>query len=191
MDRHLTFDTHIDQLVSRCTGILIALSHAKHSMPCEILADIINALVLSSIRYCISIYGTHGQTQTHRVQKLINFCARVISGKRKYDHISSELKRMQWLSASQLVEYHRLCVIQKALITGLPPGITNQLTVAAHNHNTRSHGHLQRPRARTNAGKRRLCFGGASAYNRLPPELHQLSLGRFKHRLKEVLLADV
>ena len=98
---------------------------------------------------------------------------------------------MQWLSASQLVEYHRLCVIQKALITGLPPGITNQLTVAAHNHNTRSHGHLQRPRARTNAGKRRLCFGGASAYNRLPPELHQLSLGRFKHRLKEVLLAYV
>ena len=83
MDGHLTFDTHIDQLVSRCTGILIALSHAKHSMPCEILADIINALVLSSIRYCISIYGTHGQTQTHRVQKLINFCARVISGKRK------------------------------------------------------------------------------------------------------------
>ena len=191
MDKHLTFDLHIDQLLGKCTGILVALSHAKHSMPHDVLAHIVEALVMSSIRYCISIYGTHGQTQTHRIQKLINFCARVICGKRKYDHISAEIRRMQWLSASQLITYHRLCVIQKALVTGLPTGIASQLNVAAHGHNTRSHDHLQRPRARTNAGVRRLCFSGSDAYNRLPTEIRQLNMSRFKTRLKEILLTDV
>ena len=191
MDRHLTFDLHIDQLLGKCTGILVALSHAKHSMPHDVLAHIVEALVMSSIRYCISIYGTHGQTQTHRIQKLINFCARVICGKRKYDHISAEIRRMQWLSASQLITYHRLCLIQKALVTGLPTGIASQLNVAAHGHNTRSHDHLQRPRARTNAGVRRLCFSGSDAYNRLPTEIRQLNMSRFKTRLKEILLTDL
>ena len=82
----------------------------------------------------------------------------------------------------------RLILIQKAIATGVPPGIANQLTVAPNDHNTRSRDHLQRPRARTNAGKRRLCFSGSQSYNRLPPELHQLSLGRFKARLRGVLL---
>ena len=189
MDRHLTFDSHIDQLVAKCTGILIALLHAKHSMPRDILAHIVNALVMSSIRYCISVYGTHGKVQTERVQKLINFCARVVSGKRKYEHISDELKRLNWLSASQLTEYHRLTMIHRALTTGHPPGIAEQLTVASHDHNTRTRDHLLRPKARINPGKRRLCFSGSAAYNGLPPELHRLRLGRFKSRLKEVLLS--
>ena len=49
MDKHFTFDAHIDQLVGKCTGILVALAHAKYSMPHDILAHIVNALVMSAI----------------------------------------------------------------------------------------------------------------------------------------------
>ena len=75
-----------------------------------------------------------------------------------------------------------------SIVTGGPPGIAEHLTVASHSHNTRSRGRLQRPRARTNAEIRRLCFSGSEACNRLPLELHQLGLVRFKSRLKDVLL---
>ena len=40
MDRHLTFEPHIDQLAARSTGILMALSHAKHVLPRDTLAQI-------------------------------------------------------------------------------------------------------------------------------------------------------
>ena len=92
MDKHLTFEPHIDQLVARSTGTLIALSHAKHVLPKDTLVRIVSALVISSIRYCISLYGTCGATQLHRVQKLMNFCARVVSGRRKHDHISGVIR---------------------------------------------------------------------------------------------------
>ena len=88
MDENLTYELHIDNLVSRCTGTLLALSHERHSLPAETLPIIVHALVMSFIRYCISVYGTHSATQLRRIQKLINFCARVLSGRHKLDHIS-------------------------------------------------------------------------------------------------------
>ena len=53
IDRTLSYEPHVDQLVGRCTGLLVGLSHARHRLPTEILVTIINALVLSTIRYCI------------------------------------------------------------------------------------------------------------------------------------------
>ena len=55
--------------------------------------------VVSSIRYAIVVYGGCGVTQMSRLQRLINFGARVVSGKRKYDHVSEVLKELRWLSA--------------------------------------------------------------------------------------------
>ena len=70
MDRYLTLEDHITQLVTKCTGVLISLSHSKHVLPSWTVAHVVNALVVSSIRYCISVYGTCSKTQLHRVQKL-------------------------------------------------------------------------------------------------------------------------
>ena len=33
LDRHLSYQPHIDAMTAKCTGILIALSHARHVMP--------------------------------------------------------------------------------------------------------------------------------------------------------------
>jgi len=97
----------------------------------------VNALVVSSIRYCISIYGTCGTTQLHRVQKLLNFCARVISGRRKYDRISGVLKELKWLRAKQLVKYHQLCLLKSVLATGLPSDIAEMFSYVSTVYNTR------------------------------------------------------
>ena len=91
IDRTLSYEPHIDQLVGRCTGLLIGLCHARHRLPKETLTTIVNALVLSTLRYCITVYGTASAKSMDRVQKVINFSARVITGRRKHDHISDAL----------------------------------------------------------------------------------------------------
>ena len=48
-----------------------------------------------------------------RVQKVINFGARVITGRRKRDHISDALRYLTWLPARELVIYHTLCLLIK------------------------------------------------------------------------------
>ena len=149
MDRYLTFEDHISQLVGKCTGLLIALSHSRHSLPSWTVAYVVNALVISSIRYCISIYGTCSKTQLHRIQKLLNFCARVVSGRRKHDHVSDVLNQLGWLRAEQLVTYHRLCMAKTALDTRLPADIAAMFSYVSTPYDTRQTGQLHCPRAKT------------------------------------------
>lgn len=188
-NRHLSFDDHISQLVARCTGVLIALSHSRHVLPSYTLAFVVNALVVSSIRYCISIYGTCGKMQLHRVQKLLNFCARVISGRRKYDHISGVLDELKWLRAGQLVTYHQLCLLKFVLATGLPYDVAEMLSYVSTVYNTRQTGQLSCPRAKTGSGARRFVHCGV-LFNGLPPDLRDLRMAPFKRRLKQLLLSE-
>ena len=191
MDRYLSFEPHIDQLVARSTGTLMALSHAKHVLPRDTLVRVVSALVLSSVRYCIALYGSHGTTQLHRVQKLINFCARVISGRRKYDHISDVVRNLRWFSADQLVQYHTLCLLKKVLITGQPSDIASMFAVAEHTHNTRQTHQFRRPRAVSNAGTRRFSYRASDMFNRLPSDWRNMQqLGHFKSQLGRLLLSE-
>ena len=68
LDRHLNYQTHIDVMTAKCTGILIALSHARHVMPARTLKVVVQALVISIVRYSMSVYGSCGVTQMARVQ---------------------------------------------------------------------------------------------------------------------------
>ena len=42
MDRHLTYEPHINQLVAKRTGLLVGLSHARHHIPHEVLAALVD-----------------------------------------------------------------------------------------------------------------------------------------------------
>ena len=91
-DQNMTFTHHVDSVVRRCTGMLCRLSHSRHSLPQSTLLTLIQGLVISRIlsggvRVC-------NDTQMKRIQKLLNFAARVLSGRRKFDHISDVLHRL-------------------------------------------------------------------------------------------------
>ena len=120
MDSQLTYQAHVDGMTRKCAGILISLNHARHAIPHTAIQTIVQGLVISILRYGMSVYGTCGQVQMNRVQKLVNFCARVVSGRRRYDHISDVMKNLQWMSANDLTQYHRLCMLHSVLTAKLP-----------------------------------------------------------------------
>ena len=111
VDKHLSYHCHVNH-VSKCTGALPALNHAKHVLPPITLKPIVIPRCRVSLRYCISIYGTCGTTELRRVQKVLNFCARVISDHRKYSHVTDVPRELKWLSAPNLAPYHRICNVR-------------------------------------------------------------------------------
>lgn len=189
MDRHLNFQDHVSSTVKRCTGTLMALNHARHAIPRNTLPCLVQALVVSILRYCMSVYGACSKTQTHRVQKIINFCARVVSGRRRSDHISDVLCELNWMGAEQLIQYHTMCAIHSALTTGQPEYICSTIGQPAsqrHAHNTRRSRELTLPHIRTESGRRRLCYRGVNMINEISLDM---SDPLFKKSLKQAILS--
>ena len=182
-DRHLSFQPHIDQLVPKCTGMLLALNHAKHVIPHVTIKYLITALVFSFIRYCMSVYGICNQTQIHRIQKLINFAARVLSGRSKRQHVADVIRTIGWLNAQELVSYHRIMSVHRLHTLRLPAPLSETIGSPAsrrHQHNTRGAGHLTVPRISSEAGRNRLCYGGVKTYNRAVESVGSVSKGAIK-----------
>ena len=129
---------------------------------------IAEALVLSIVRYCVSVYGACTETQLHRVHKIVNFCARVVAGKRRRDHVSGTVTQLGWLTAKQLVAYHTVCAVERTIVSGQPESLLQTIgsrTRQRHNHDTRRADLFTLPSIRVEAGRRRVCYRGVSLMN--------------------------
>ena len=120
MDSCLTWEHHVKLVQDRCFGILIGLYHAKQLLPTALLPRIIDALVMSHNRYALQVYGNAGKELNKKLEKVVNFAARIISGRRKYDHISDVVSELGWLDVNQLIDYGDLRLLHKLLTTERP-----------------------------------------------------------------------
>ena len=189
-DQTMTFSAHVDDVVKRCTGLLIGLSHCRHSLPQATLTTLVQGLVTSLVRYCICVYGTCNAGQTARLQKLLNFGARVISGRRKFDHISDVLRQLEWLTASNMYLYHSLTLLKRILETSQPESLYSRILSRrdVHHRETRQCDQLQTPAIRTEAGRRRFLCSIVTAFNSLPAAIRDLSTPQFKTELRKHIM---
>ena len=141
------------------------------------------------IRYCISIYGSCNKRNVARIQRVINFGARVISGRKKRDHISDVLRDLRWLSASQLHTYHALCLLKRLLTNSEPHSLVRRLVRRrdVRQAQTRQDSHLDLPTIKTEYGRRRFFYRTADVFNRLPSRVTVSRIGAFKRRLRRHL----
>ena len=185
-DRTLSWNSHIALVSKRCFGILTGLSHLRHSLPAGVLAILVNSLVLSQVRYCLSVYGNGSQLNMSRIQKILNFAAKVIFGRKKYDHVSDLHQRLGWLSAADLGRFHTITLTQKVLRSGEPDSLACMLRTVGdvHERTTRQDSDLFVARSRTEMGRRRFSIRAPALYNSLPEHLRHLPAAPFSRQLK-------
>ena len=190
-DRTLSWDAHISLITRRCFGILAGISHLRGHLPSSVIFTLVDALVLSQVRYCLTVYGNGTQKNFDRIQKIINYGARVIYGRRKFDHVSDLLIRLGWLNAKQLSTYQTLCLTHKVRCRREPESLAAGFSTVAevHERPTRRDNELYIPRSRTEMGKRRFVCRAPGQYNAVPPELVRLPTSLFGPHLKQHLLA--
>ena len=69
------------------------------------LKTLASALVLSCIDYGNLALVSLPKVATQSIQSIINTTARLITGVRKYDHITPVLKELHWLKIDERIEY--------------------------------------------------------------------------------------
>ena len=58
-----------------------------------------------------------------RIQKVVNYAAKVKFGRKKFDHVSDLLKNLGWLNARELISHHTLCLAHKVRRMGGPEAL--------------------------------------------------------------------
>ena len=91
-DPTLSFDSHITTLAASCISRLAQINRTKHTFNPNLLVIIINVLVFSKLYYCSMAWSNTSDKNLHKLQHVQNFAARIISGKRKFDHITPVLQ---------------------------------------------------------------------------------------------------
>ena len=66
-------------------------------------------------------------TQISKLQNIINSAAHLISGVKKFEHITPVLKDLHWLPISQRIEFILLCVTFKSLNRQAPQYLSDIL----------------------------------------------------------------
>ena len=169
MDSTLSWNQHIRMLTNRCFGLLVGLSHAKHVLPVRLLPRLIDSIVLSQLRYCVQVYGSGNSENLGLIQKVLNFAARIISNRRKYDHISDVYLDLGWLNARQFVEYFDLCMLHSIMSTAQPDLLASEFKFNRDvcERSTRQSNQLNISRPFTNHGKRTFVYRASALFNKL------------------------
>ena len=152
MDRHMSFRPHLDQVTGCCTGILLGLTAARHWLPREVMVMLVNSLVISRLRYCLAVYGNSSSETRNRIQKIINFSARTVTGLSKRERVSHVIRSLNWLRSTSLYQYSTITAFRSVISSGEPLSLAKNICTSSHSHNTRRAGQFKPVPVRTELG---------------------------------------
>jgi len=129
-----------------------------------------------------------------KLQSLQNAAARLVTGARKYDHITPVMRELHWLPVQQRIRFKTAVLVFKCL-HGLAPAYLSEYCKLTTGRSVRSHLRsanaclLSVPRRRTTYGDRSFAVSGPLAWNSLPVELRSSDVTEetFRRYLKTFL----
>ena len=117
---NLTYDDDITKTVSSCFSGLAQINRVKRALNKKILINISYTLVFSKLLYCSNVWANTSNRNMRKLQSCQNYACRLISGVKKYDHISPLLKELNWLPVENLI-YLRSVTLAFKCMTGSAP----------------------------------------------------------------------
>ena len=187
LDCNLTYDDHTNKLTASCMSKLCQINRVKNSFDSNTLQLIISALVMSKLFYCSTVWSNTANSNIKKLQGVQNFACRIITGIRKFDHITPALQELNWLLIKQHLLYRDSIMTFKCMKGLAQLCYSDQFCKrnAIHNRNTRNCGSLEVPLCKTKSGQRSFRYRAVSIWNDLHSDLKQLtSLSKFKGDLK-------
>jgi len=92
----------------------------RSSLTSEAAKTLVHAFVSSRFGYCNSLLYGIGDSLLTKLQTVQNAAARVVTGTRKFDHITPVLRQLHWLPVCQRITF-KLVLITFKCLHGLAP----------------------------------------------------------------------
>ena len=105
---------------------LRTISKIKHSLSYHNLEIVIHAFITSRLEYSNSLYLGLPQSFISRLQIVKNAAARLLTGSKKWEHITPVLASLHWLPVQQRIIFKTVLMVFKA-INGKAPSYISDL----------------------------------------------------------------
>ena len=147
---------------------------------------ILNALVFSKLFYCSTVWAGTFQQNLQKLQLVQNFAARVLTGTKKFDHISPVLYKLGWLSIENQLLARDATQMYKIVNNLAPTYLCNNIHERSdvHLYNTGRKNDLNPPLCRTTTAQRSFFYRCTQTWNSLTRDTrNSLSLSSFKRKV--------
>ena len=155
---------------------------------------VIHAFITTRLDYCNALYFGVSQSCLHRLQLIQNAAARLLTGTRRFDHISPVLASLHWLPVHFRIHFKILLFVFKSFHGLAPPFISDLLKLYIPKRSLRSAGKLLLvvPRSKlVHRGDRAFSVAAPKLWNKLPFHIKSApSLPVFKSRLKTLFYSQ-
>ena len=125
-DQCMKMDKHISKVCQATYYQLRNISAIRSLLTRSAAESLIHSLVTSRIDFCNSLLVGLPSAMLNRLQGVQNAAARLLTGTKKYDHITPILTELHWLPIKYRIEFKILLLIFKA-VHGLAPGYVTSL----------------------------------------------------------------
>ena len=186
LDSSLTFSPQIDKLKVKCLHSLRLLSKMKSFLSIKQKQQLVQAVVISSIDYCNSLYYGIHSCNLRTLQNIQNrACAFILSLKRR-DPKTEHLKSLHWLKVPERIEFKILLTVFK-ILNGAAPNYLIHL-VSYNNISGSRTPSLKSYVPKTRMGCRAFVCYAPKLWNELPLDVKSCcSMKEFKTKLKTFL----
>lgn len=194
LDSNLTYDEHIIKTASSCMSRLGQINRVKHVFDKRTLLMIINSLVFSRLFYCSNVWSNTSKCNVDKLQAVQNFACRIVSGARKFDHVTPIRKELNWLSVQSQLYYRNATMAFRCMTGQAPDYLSSKFIKRAEvsRRSTRNSQLLQIPFFRTASGQRTFFYRTVNLWNSLDNSFKLCnSVKVFKKRLRTKLLKEL
>ena len=172
-DQNLNMINHINHLVSLAFLKIREIYFHRRYLTKESLETLVHAYITNRVDYCNSLLVGLPNNLLRKLQSILNASARLVSGTRKYDHITPVLKDLHWLPIKQRIKFKILLTVYKCYNGLAPLYLRNRLTPYS---NPRLRSSKKRllviPKSRTKTyGDRRFSVADSKYKNALPLDI--------------------
>ena len=189
IDSNLTFDYHINKIVSHCHKLLKDISRVRSLLSTQHTEMLVHSVISCRLDYCNSMYFNIKKSNVKKLQKVQNAAARIVAQKRYRESISGTLKDLHWLRIESRVIFKLLLLTYKYIKGKCPPHFNFQYK--SYNTHPNDYLMLKTISCKTKYGKRAFTYLAPRLWNALPVKIKtEENIQLFKSMVKTMLFSD-
>ena len=190
-DQQMTMNPHINNVCRTVYHQIYNIAQIKKCLSSSAIRTVVQACVLSRLDYANSLLYGLPACAIRKLQLVQNAAARLITGRKKRDHITPALQQLKWLPIQSRIKYKILILGYKCLNNQAPSYLADMVSVYSPPRALRSADALLLSTSHSNMaswGDRTFASALSTLWNSLPLEIRRSpSLTDFKRDLKRYL----